>query len=118
MSDMKDTLKEKWERFNSPERVEDWGESFTAEEVKSLTEQWAPAGMTHEEIMDNADMAETWPDSGKLNWGKISMATLCDWVRFMRFVFYIQHNKDIEGFDVETVKGMFEEWWQNKHRNG
>ena len=63
--------------------------------------------MNIEEIMENADMAETWPDSGKLNWGEVSMATLCEWVKL---------NKNTDAFDVESVKGMFEAWWRYQNR--
>ncbi len=63
--------------------------------------------MNIEEIMGNADMAETWPDSGKLNWGEVSMATLCEWVKL---------NKNTDVFDVESVKVMFEDWWRHQNR--
>lgn len=64
--------------------------------------------MTMDEIRDDADMAETWPGSGVLNWGEIGFDTLAAWVALHPQ----QDAAATETFDVESVKGMFEEWWR------
>ena len=65
--------------------------------------------MTLDEIRDAADMAEKWPGACVLNWGEISMFTLAAWVACNSR----QPSGVLTGtFDVETVKGMFEEWWR------
>jgi hypothetical protein len=66
--------------------------------------------MTMEEIREHADMAETWPGSGVLNWGEIGWLVLADWVTL---------SVDAAGdyvltlYDVESVKGCFERWWKS-----
>lgn len=65
--------------------------------------------MTIEEIKDAADMAETWPGSGLLNWGEIGFDTLAAWVA----LYPKQEVAATETFDVESVKDMFEEWWKS-----
>ena len=64
--------------------------------------------MDMDEIKDNADMAETYPDSGKLNWQEIEFATLAAWVELNPQ----QKTADTATFDIESVKGMFEAWWR------
>ena len=64
--------------------------------------------MTMAEIYDNAEMAETYPGSGELNWGEVSFATLAAWVALHP----MQTSTFTERFDVESVKGMFEQWWK------
>ena len=64
--------------------------------------------MTIDEIKDDADMAETYPGSGVLNWGEIGFKTLAAWVNMHPQ----QWVAATEVFDVESVKGLFEEWWR------
>ena len=65
--------------------------------------------MTMQDIKDAADMAETWPGSGVLDWGEVPWQALADWVTL---------SVDIGGdaalltYDVESVKGCFERWWK------
>ena len=83
--------------------------------------------MTIAEIKDDADMAETWPGSGVLNWGEIGFKTLAAWVAlnpqqtvavgFKTLAAWVAGNPQqtvaaTDTFDVESVKGMFEEWWR------
>ena len=65
--------------------------------------------MTLEQIEDAADMAETWPGSNELNWGEIGFGELAAWVALNPD----QSVAKTAEFDVESVKGMFEEWWRN-----
>ena len=66
--------------------------------------------MTQDEIMAVADMAETWPGSGALNWNEVPFGVLAAWVA--------KHpgNKAMptRGFDVESVKDMFQTWWSKQ----
>lgn len=64
--------------------------------------------MTVEQIKENADNAETYPESGNLNWGEISFETLAAWVHH----FPRQNIAFTEDFDVISVCGMFEQWWK------
>jgi len=66
--------------------------------------------MTLKQIKDNADMAETYPESGVLNWGEISFETLSEWVRLNPR----QKHSFTEDFDVESVKSMFYELWKEQ----
>lgn len=63
--------------------------------------------MTLAEIMDHADMAETCPGSGVLDWGEVSFAALAAWVAWKPN----QYPARTETFDVESVQRMFEDWW-------
>lgn len=69
--------------------------------------------MTLEQIKDNADIAETYPESGILNWGEISFETIAEWVRQNPR----QESAFTEDFDVESVKSMFYEWWKSTSKN-
>ena len=69
--------------------------------------------MTIAEIKDDADMAETWPGSGVLNWGEIGFKTLAAWVALNPQ----QTVAATDTFDVESVKGMFEEWWRTTNND-
>jgi hypothetical protein len=64
--------------------------------------------MTIEEIKDAADMAEKWPGACVLNWGEVGWDTLAAWVALNPE----QAVAATEDFDVESVKGLFEEWWR------
>ena len=64
--------------------------------------------MTLPEIRETADMAETFPNSGKLNFGEISFRTLLEWVMIKKVS---DTNTPLDMFDVESVKDMFQEWW-------
>jgi len=73
--------------------------------------------MTVDEIKENADMAETWPGSGTLNWGEVGFNTLAAWVA--EFNWQIPQNGvgiRTDTFDVESVKGMFEDWWRTQNK--
>jgi hypothetical protein len=62
--------------------------------------------MTIDEIKENADLAETWPGSGVLNWGEVGFNTLAAWVA--EFNWRIQPGGDgirTDTFDLESVKG-------------
>ena len=64
--------------------------------------------LSESEIRDNADRAETFPGSGKLNWSEISLKTLIAWAD-------LYPNPGLDktiNFDVENVKIMFEAWWK------
>ena len=58
--------------------------------------------MTMEEIKDAADMADTWPGSRTLNFSELPFRVLVEWA---------MKSGDVVGFDVESVKFMFERWW-------
>jgi len=73
--------------------------------------------MTVDEIKENADMAETWPGSGKLNWGEIGFNTLAAWVAEFNWA-DASESLRTEIFDVESVKGMFEDWWRTQNATG
>jgi len=65
------------------------------------------------EIKEAADMAETFPGSGVLNWGEIGFKALSAWVA--KFNWQMPTTGDgilTETFDVESVKAMFEDWWR------
>ncbi len=64
--------------------------------------------MTLDEIKEAADMAETFPGSGVLNWGEIGFKALAEWVALNPQ----QTAAATETFDVESVKAMFEDWWR------
>jgi hypothetical protein len=68
--------------------------------------------MTYAEIKDDADMAETYPGSGELNWGEVGFKTLVAWVASHSH----QGKTKTYDFDVESVKGMFEKWWKEQNR--
>jgi hypothetical protein len=59
--------------------------------------------MTLEEIRDAADMAETWPGSRTLEFSALPFRVLVEWA---------MKSDDVTGFDVESVKHMFERWWR------
>jgi len=71
--------------------------------------------MNLEAIKDAADFAETYPGSGELNWGEVSFDALASWVRQHPFYMSTVPTKD---FDVESVKRMFESWWQAECKKG
>ena len=64
--------------------------------------------MTTDEIKEAADMAEKWPGATALNFNEVPFKALVAWVA--------SHSRRGElktmDFDVESVKGMFEEWWR------
>ena len=66
---------------------------------------------TMREIKESADMAETYPESGVLNWGEISFDTLIDWVTHQKTT----GEQDVFSLDVESVKGCFERWWRRSN---
>lgn len=64
--------------------------------------------LSESEIRDNADRAETFLGSGRLNWSEISLKTLIAWADL-----YPNPRLDKTiNFDVESVKIMFEGWWK------
>lgn len=64
---------------------------------------------TMADIKDAADMAETWPGSGVLNWGEVGWETLEAWVALS---VEIGGDASLPKYDVESVKGCFERWWR------
>lgn len=64
--------------------------------------------MTLEEIKADVDSAETWPNSGVLNWGEVGWDTLAARVALHPE----QAVARTEAFDAESVMGFFEEWWR------
>jgi hypothetical protein len=56
-----------------------------------------------------ADAAETFPDSGVLNWGEIGWRTL---TAFVQLSMEIGGDSTLPDCDVESVKGVFERWWK------
>lgn len=69
--------------------------------------------MTLDEIKEAADMAETFPGSGVLNWGEIGFEALASWVKKFNWQTPATGGRILtERFDVESVKGMFEDWWR------
>ena len=62
------------------------------------------------EIFEMADMAQTYPGSGELNWGEISFDALFDWVTIQKTT----GAQDLFSLDVESVKGCFERWWKRE----
>jgi hypothetical protein len=72
--------------------------------------------VTDAEIKDDADMAETFPGSGELNWGEVGFKALAAWVDRYNWQGTGKSGVRTECFDVESVKGMFEKWW--KEQNG
>ena len=70
--------------------------------------------MTLEEIKDAADMAEKWPGATVLNFGEVPFKALAAWVALNP-----QQSVDAtDNFDVESVKGMFEDWWRTANTSG
>lgn len=65
------------------------------------------------DIKENADMAETWPGSGVLNWGEIGWGALSAWVTLS---VAIGGDATLPEYDVESVKSMFEEWWRSANK--
>lgn len=78
-----------------------WHHSASEGRMKS----WSMA-----DIKENADMAETWPGSGILNWGEIGWGALSAWVTLS---VEIGGDATLPEYDVESVKSMFEEWWRS-----
>ena len=62
-----------------------------------------------DEIKDAADMAEKWPGATVLNFGELPFKALAAWVALNPK----QSVDATDNFDVESVKGMFEEWWRS-----
>jgi hypothetical protein len=62
-----------------------------------------------EEIKDAADMAEKWPGATVLNFGEVPFRALAAWVALNPQ----QTVGPTDGFDVESVEGMFEDWWRS-----
>jgi hypothetical protein len=56
-----------------------------------------------DEIKDAADMAETWPGSGTLDFAELSFRVLAEWA---------MNTDHARGLDVESVTVMFERWWR------
>ena len=53
-------------------------------------------------------MAEKWPGATVLNFGEVPFKALAAWVALNP-----QQSVDAtDNFDVESVKGMFEDWWR------
>lgn len=92
------------------------GDDCPACEAKELAEAINDARkvkrMTLAQIKENADMAETWPDSGVLNFGEIGIDTLSAWVEIYNW----QGDIRTDTFDIESIKGMFEDWWKNENK--
>lgn len=64
--------------------------------------------MTLDCIKAAADMAEKWPGATVLNFGELPFWALAAWVALTP-----QQAVDrTENIDVESVKGMFEDWWR------
>ena len=61
------------------------------------------------DIRDHADMAETYPGSGVLNWGEVGWKALSAWVTLS---VEIAGDAALPTYDVESVKGCFERWWR------
>ncbi len=59
-------------------------------------------------VFDDIDRAATFPGSVSLNWHEISFATIEKWVR----LYPQQKVAPTEDFDIESVKGMIEQWWR------
>ena len=68
--------------------------------------------MTLEEIKEAADMAEKWPGATVLNFGEVSFKALAAWVALNPQ----QAIDATDNFDVESVKGMFEDWWRTANK--
>ena len=66
---------------------------------------------TMSEIKAWADMAETYPESGELNWCEISFDALLDWVTHEKN----SGSQDLFSLDLESVKGCFERWWKRQN---
>ena len=64
--------------------------------------------MTLDEIKEAADMAEKWPGATVLNFGEVPFKALAAWVALVK----TPSVDATDNFDVESVKGMFEEWWR------
>ena len=64
------------------------------------------------EIREAADMAETFPGSGVLNWGEMNMQAFCDWVAQVAPQ-DVGTDHPVGVFDVESVQGMFDCWWRD-----
>ena len=67
---------------------------------------------TMREIREAADMAETFPGSGVLNWGEMNMQAFCDWVAQVAPQ-DVGTDHPVGVFDVESVQGMFDCWWRD-----
>lgn len=69
------------------------------------------------DIKAHADMAETWPGSGVLNWGEIQWDALAAWVTLS---VEVGGDAGLPKFDVYSVQGLFERWWTkaNKEKRG
>lgn len=68
-----------------------------------------------DEIKEHADMAETLPGSGVLNWDEIGWGALSAWVTLS---VEIGGDATLPDCDVESVKGLFEEWWRTANKEG
>ncbi len=66
-------------------------------------------------IKDHADMAETYPGSGALNWGEIGWEALS---AFVALSVEIAGDATLPECDVESVKGEFERWWKSANAAG
>lgn len=64
---------------------------------------------TMADIKEHANMAETFPGSGVLNWGEIEWEALASWVALS---VEIGGDAAMPSMDVESVKGCFERWWE------
>lgn len=63
--------------------------------------------VNEKEIREQADLAETYPNSNVLNWNEVSFEVLSSWVE----LFPAQSVAATKEFDVESVKQMFYVWW-------
>ena len=71
--------------------------------------------MTIAEIKEAADMAEKWPGATVLNFGEVPFAALAAWVAEFNWA-DASESLRTETFDVESVKGMFEDWWRTQNQ--
>ena len=69
--------------------------------------------MTMAQIKDAADMAEKWPGATALNWGEMNTQAFCDWVAQVTQA-EIGAIQPVGTFDLESAKGLFEDWWRAK----
>jgi hypothetical protein len=68
--------------------------------------------MTIQELKEAGDMAETYPNSGVINFGEISWLTLEAWVNNRISIGYVS----AKYLDVESIKDEFERWWKRENK--
>jgi hypothetical protein len=64
--------------------------------------------MTIQEVKEAADMAETYPNSGELNFREIGWSTLERWVKHQED----EGDSAIRFFDIHSITMLFEKWWK------